>query len=86
MPNQIHHDASERVSKEKRRYSQEEFWPHAESPMLISSTFGFENVHRPFRDRNLWPGLQPLKPLVVDRDKALVNTVSMEAVAAERKG
>jgi hypothetical protein len=34
----------------------------------------------------LWLGLQPLKPLVIDRDKALVNTVSMKAVAAEQKG
>jgi hypothetical protein len=54
--------------------------------MLISSTFGLENVHRPIRNRNLGRGLQPLKPLVIDRDKALVNTVSMKAVAAEQKG
>jgi hypothetical protein len=54
--------------------------------MLISSAFGLENVHRPVRNRNLWCELQPLKPLVIDLDKALVNTVSMKAVAAERKG
>jgi len=54
--------------------------------MLISSAFGFENVHRPVRNRNLWRGLQPLRPLVIDRDKALVNAVSMKAVAAEQKG
>ena len=54
--------------------------------MLISSAFGLENVHRPVHDQNLWRGLQPLKPLAIDRDKALVNTVSMKAVAAERKG
>jgi hypothetical protein len=53
--------------------------------MLISSAFGLENVHRLVRDQNLWRGLQPLKPLVIDRDKALVNTVSMKAVAAEGK-
>lgn len=70
----------------KRPCSREEFWLHAESPMLISSAFGLENVHRPVRNRNLRRGLQPLKPLVIDRDKALVNTVSMKAVAAERKG
>jgi hypothetical protein len=34
----------------------------------------------------LWRELRPLKPLVIDRDKALVNTVSMKAVAAEQKG
>jgi len=61
-------------------------WLHAESPILISNDFGLENVHRPVRNRNLWRGLQPLKPLVIDRDKALVNTVSMKAVAAEQKG
>jgi hypothetical protein len=54
--------------------------------MLISSVFGLENVHRPVRNRNFWCVLQPLKPWVIDRDKALVNTVSMKAVAAERKG
>ena len=54
--------------------------------MLSTRAFGLENVHRPVRNRNLWRGLQPLKPFVIDRDKALVNTVSMEAVAAERKG
>ena len=54
--------------------------------MLISSAFGLENVHQPVHEQNLWRGLQPLKPFVIDRDKALVNTVSMEAVAAERKG
>jgi hypothetical protein len=53
--------------------------------MLISSTFGLENVHRPIRNRNLWRGLQPLRAFVIDRDKALVNTISMKAVAAERK-
>jgi hypothetical protein len=74
-----------RAGHRKRRCSREEFWLHADSPMLISSAFGLENVHRPVRNRNLWCELQPLKPLVIDRDKALVNTVSMEAVAAERK-
>jgi hypothetical protein len=54
--------------------------------MLISSAFVLDGVHRPVRNRNLWCGLQPLKPLVIDRDKALVNTVSMKAVAAEQKG
>jgi hypothetical protein len=54
--------------------------------MLISIAFGLENVHRPVHDQHLWRGLQPLKPLVIDRDKALVNTVSMKAVAAEQKG
>jgi hypothetical protein len=54
--------------------------------MLISSALGLENVHRPVRNRNLWRGLQPLKPLAIDRDKALVNTVSMKAIAAEQKG
>ena len=54
--------------------------------MLISSAFGLENVHRPVRNRNLSRGLQPLKPLVIDRNKALVNTVSTKAVAAEQKG
>jgi hypothetical protein len=54
--------------------------------MLISSALGVEDVHRPVRNRNLWRGLQPLKPLVIDRDKTLVNTVSMKAVAANRKG
>ena len=54
--------------------------------MLISSAFGLENVHQPVHEQNLWRGLQPLDPLVIDRDKALVNTVSMKAVAAERKG
>jgi len=61
-------------------------WLQAESPILISNAFGLENVHRPVHNRNLWRGLQPLKPLVIDRDKALVNTVSMKAVAAEQKG
>jgi len=61
-------------------------WLQAESPILISNAFGLENVHRPVRNRNLWRGLQPLKPLVIDRDKALVNTVSMKAVAAEQNG
>jgi len=54
--------------------------------MLISAAFGLENVHRPVRNWNLWRGLQPLKPLVIDRNKALVNTVSTKAVAAEQKG
>jgi hypothetical protein len=54
--------------------------------MLISSAFGFEYVHRPVRNRNSWRGLQPLKGSVIDRDKALVNTVSIKAVAEERKG
>ena len=54
--------------------------------MLIPSAFSLENVHRPVRNRNLWRELQPLKPLVIDRDKALVNTVSMKAVAEELKG
>jgi hypothetical protein len=54
--------------------------------MLISSAFGLENVHQPVHEQNLWRGLQPLDPLVIDRDKALVNTVSIKAVAAERKG
>ena len=74
------------IGNGRRRCSREEFWLRTESPMLISNAFGFENVHRPVRNRNLWRGLQPLKPFVIDRDKALVNTVSMEAVAAERKG
>jgi len=51
--------------------------------MLSTRAFGLENVHRPVRNRSLWCGLQPLKPLVIDRDKALVNTVSMKAVAEE---
>jgi hypothetical protein len=54
--------------------------------MLSTRAFGRENVHRPVRNRNLWRGLQPLKPFVIDRDKAPVNTVSIKAVAAERKG
>ena len=54
--------------------------------MLNSSAFGLESVHLPVRNRSLWRGLQPLKPLVIDRDKALVNPVSMKAVAAEWKG
>ena len=74
------------ICPSKRQCSWEEFWLHAESPMLISSALGVEDVHRPVRNRNLWRGLQPLKPLVIDRDKTLVNTVSMKAVAAERKG
>jgi hypothetical protein len=53
--------------------------------MLISSAFGLEHVHRPVRNRNLWRGLQPLNPLVIDCDKTLVNTVSIKAVAEERK-
>jgi hypothetical protein len=74
------------INPEKRPCGREEFWLHADSPMFISSAFGLESVHRPVRNRNLRPGLQPLKPLVIDRDRALVNTVSMKAVAAERKG
>ena len=55
--------------------------------MLMSmSAFGLENVYRPVRNRNSWRGLQPLKGSVVDRDKALVNAVTMKAVAEERKG
>jgi hypothetical protein len=54
--------------------------------MLISSAFCLEYVHRLVRNRNLWRGLQTLKPLVIDLDKALVNTASMKAVAADRKG
>ena len=54
--------------------------------MHSTRAFGLENVHRPVRNRNLWRGLQPLKPLVIDRDKALVNTVSMKVIAEERKG
>ena len=54
--------------------------------MLISNAFGFENVHRPVRNRNSWRGLQPLKGSEIDRDKALVNTVSIKAVAEKRKG
>jgi hypothetical protein len=54
--------------------------------MLISSAVGLENVHRPVRKRNLWRELQHLKPLAIDRNKALVNTVSMKAIAEERKG
>jgi hypothetical protein len=50
------------------------------------AAFVLDNVHRPDRNRNLWCQLQPLKPLVIDRDKALVNAVSMKAVAEERKG
>jgi hypothetical protein len=54
--------------------------------MLIASAFVLENVHRPVRNRNFWHGLQLLRQLVIDYDKALVNAVSMKAVAEERKG
>jgi hypothetical protein len=54
--------------------------------MLVLSAFGIENVHRTVRNRNLWRGLQTFRPLAVDHDKDLVNTVSMKAVATERKG
>ena len=79
-------DADNGIGLDERPYSLEDFWLHAESAMLISNAFVLENVHRPVRNRDLWRGLQPLKPLVIDRDKALVNTVSMKAVAAEQKG
>jgi hypothetical protein len=74
------------IRPQKRRCSLEEFWLHAESAMLISNAFGLDNVHRPVRNRDLWRGLQPLRPFVVDRDKALINAVSMRVVAEKRKG
>jgi hypothetical protein len=54
--------------------------------MVISSTFGPKDVYRPVRNRNSWRKRQPLRQWVIDCDKSLVNTVSMKAVARERKG
>jgi hypothetical protein len=54
--------------------------------MLISSAFGFENVHLPVHNRNSGRGVHPLKWSVIDHDKALVNADSIKAVAEERKG
>jgi hypothetical protein len=54
--------------------------------MLISDAFVLDNVHRSDRNWDLWRGLQPLRAFVIDRDKALVNAVSMRAVADEREG
>jgi hypothetical protein len=79
-------DADNGIGLDERPYSLEDFWLHAESAMLISNAFVLENVHRPVRNRDLWRGLQPLRPFVVDRDKALINAVSMRAAAEKRKG
>ena len=54
--------------------------------MLISNSFGLENLYRPLRNRNSWRVIRPLRQQVIDCDKALVNTVSMKAVAEERQG
>jgi hypothetical protein len=79
-------DFRSRIGTEKRPCSLEEFWLKAESAMLISSDFFLDNVHRPVRNRDFWRGLQPLRPLAIDRDKALANAVLMKSVAAGQKG
>lgn len=82
----LHRRRLEQIRNAKRLCSLEGFWPHAESAMLISITFALDNVHRPVRDRDLWCGLRPLRAFVIDRDKALVNAVSMRVVAEKREG